>query len=185
MGAIKNFGFLWKRKHIKRDGTGDGGHLKGYAKGNQDKTVDFRKQIGCDVLYDKNQSIVYVGQAGNGNNNLFNRLKNHMDSNDLHNRWEYFSWVGFRDVNKGGALNAMQKSTARVSGFTYGDALNELEGILISFIEPKHNKQGAHWDGVTEYRQFINDSPHIIAEHKLDAKLDALIKEIKSISSGK
>jgi hypothetical protein len=65
--------------------------------------ADFRDQIGVYVLYDWNQNIVYVGQAVNvnGNGTLFNRLKNHMDGR-LWNRWQYFSWVGFRDVNKDG-----------------------------------------------------------------------------------
>lgn len=79
MAIIKNFGFLWERKYIYRGtgGAGKAGHLKGEARGKP--VADFGEQIGVYVLYDRNQSIVYVGQAGNGNATLFTRLKNHMD----------------------------------------------------------------------------------------------------------
>ena len=111
---------------------------KGEARGK--KVADFSKQIGVYVLYDRNQTIVYVGQAGNGNATLFSRLKSHMD-NALWNRWDYFSWVGCRDVNANGKLSNHQDADSSVSGFRYSDALNEIEGVLIEIIEPKLNKQ--------------------------------------------
>lgn len=65
MPIIKNYGFLWERKHFFRGVGRDKGHLRGWAKGNKDQLVDFKEQIGVYVLYDTNQNIVYVGQAGN------------------------------------------------------------------------------------------------------------------------
>ncbi|MEQ1686179.1 MAG: GIY-YIG nuclease family protein [Burkholderiaceae bacterium] len=120
MAIIKNYGFLWGRKYIYRGAGGDGnaGHLKGDA--SNSRQVDFREQIGVYVLYDRNQQIVYVGQAGNGNASLFTRLKNHMDG-ALWNRWEYFTWVGFRDANANGALSNQQNVDSSVSGFRYSD----------------------------------------------------------------
>lgn len=111
---IKNYGFLWERKYIYRGSGGDGnaGHLRGKVKNSQE--ADFRDQIGVYVLYDRNQHIVYVGQAGNGNASLFTRLKNHMDG-DLWNRWEYFTWIGFRDVNVNGRLSDVQCVDSNVS----------------------------------------------------------------------
>lgn len=114
MPIIKNYGFLWDRNHIYRGAGSNAGHLKGTAPGRT--TADFREQIGVYVLYDPSQRIVYVGQAGNGNATLFTRLKNHMDG-QLWNRWQFFSWVGFRDVNSDGKLSGQQNVDSGVSGF--------------------------------------------------------------------
>ena len=135
-------------------GDGNAGHLTGKTNGN--RKADFREQIGVYVLYDRNQNIVYVGQAGNGNATLFTRLKNHMDG-ALWNRWEYFTWVGFRDVNVNGSLSNQQSVESAVSGFKYSDALNEIEGILIEVIEPKLNKQSGRLKSATEYFQITDE----------------------------
>ena len=176
MAIIKNFGFLWERKYIYRGNGGNSGHLKGTARGK--KQADFSDQLGVYVLYDRNQSIVYVGQAGNGNATLFTRLKSHMDSNHLRNRWEYFSWVGFKDVNKNGSLSDQQAVDSGVSGFKYSDALNEIEGILIEIIEPKLNKQGGKLSSAREYRQYIDEKFKDVSNHDLQEELRLLAKKI-------
>ena len=179
MPIIKNFGFLWERKYIHRGWGGDGnaGHLKGFS---GKSSVDFREQIGVYVLYDRNQSIVYVGQAGNGNASLFTRLRNHMDG-PLWNRWEYFSWIGFRDVNANGSLSDKQSVDSGVSGFKYSDALNEIEGILIEIIEPKLNKQGGKLKGATEYFQYIDEKVAGVSNHDLYAEILNLSKTVESL----
>ena len=166
MPIIKNYGFLWERKNIYRGTGGDGnaGHLTGKTGGKPD--ADFREQIGVYVLYDRNQNIVYVGQAGNGNATLFTRLKNHMDG-ALWNRWEYFTWIGFRDVNANGSLSNQQNVDSVVSGFKYSDALNEIEGILIEVIEPKLNKQSGRLKSATEYFQVTDERISEVSMHQL------------------
>ena len=156
MSIIKNYGFLWERKNLYRGTGGDGnsGHLLGKTRGKPD--ANFRDQIGVYVLYDRNQNIVYVGQAGNGNATLFTRLKNHMDG-ELWNRWEYFTWIGFRDVNANGKLSDQQNIYSAVSGFKYSDALDEIEGILIEVVEPKLNKQSGRLKNATEYFQITDE----------------------------
>lgn len=156
MPIIKNYGFLWERKYIYRGsgGNGNAGHLLGVTTNKRE--TDFKEQIGVYVLYDKNQHIVYVGQAGNGNATLFSRLKHHM-SGALWNRWEYFTWIGFRDVNANGALSNQQNVESSVSGFKYADALNEIEGILIEVIEPKLNKQSGRLKDAVEYFQKVDN----------------------------
>lgn len=171
MPIIKNFGFLWERKYISRGAGSQAGHLTGEAKGKPN--ADFREQIGVYVLYDRNQSIVYVGQAGNGNATLFSRLKSHMDG-ALWNRWEYFSWIGFRDVTKNGSLDERQLVESKVSGFKYADALNEIEGILIEIIEPKLNKQGGKLKNATEYYQHVDDRVQDISNQELYEELREL-----------
>lgn len=173
MAIIKNYGFLWERKYFYRGKGGRSGHLKGVSKG---QTVDFREQIGVYVLYDRNQSIVYVGQAGNGNATLFTRMKNHLDG-ALWNRWEYFTWLGFRDSKKGGlSLSDRQSVDSAVSGFKYSDALDEIEGVLIEVLEPRLNKQGGKLKNATEYFQVIDEQMVDVSNHEL-------LEEIKSLNT--
>ena len=73
---FKNFGFLWDRELVHWGKGGKKGSLIGVGQKKTD-IVDFRKQIGVYALYDKNEQIVYVGKAGNGNADLFKRLKQH------------------------------------------------------------------------------------------------------------
>jgi len=180
MPVIKNYGFLWERKYVFRGTGGDGnsGHLNGWAPSKP--TADFREQIGVYVLYDRNQTIVYIGQAGNGNATLFSRLKNHMDG-ALWNRWEYFTWVGFRDVNTGGALSNVQNVDSTVSGFKYSDALNEIEGILIEVIEPKLNKQSGKLKGAVEYFQEVDDRTADITLHEVQDSIAAVKKSLDKL----
>jgi len=173
MPIIKNFGFLWERQHIYRGAGSKAGHLKGIAPGLAE--ADFREQIGVYVLYDSSQHIVYVGQAGNGNATLFTRLKNHMND-QLWNRWQYFSWIGFKDVNADGSLSAQQTVDSVVSGFKYSDALNEIEGILIEIIEPKLNKQSGRLKNAREYYQ---SQLHVDNASDVLKELRALRNELK------
>ena len=176
MPIIKNYGFLWDRNHVYRGAGSNAGHLKGTASGLA--TADFREQIGVYVLYDSIQRIVYVGQAGNGNATLFTRLKNHMDG-QLWNRWQYFSWVGFKDVNSDGNLSAQQSVDSGVSGFRYSDALNEIEGILIEIIEPKLNKQSGRLKSAKEYYQYRDERLNDVTPLDVLEELQALRKELK------
>lgn len=183
MPIIKNYGFLWERKFLYRGAGGDGnaGHLKGKSRGKPE--ADFREQIGVYVLYDRNQSIVYVGQAGNGNATLFTRLKNHMNDT-LWNRWEYFTWIGFRDVNADGTLSNQQNIGSAVSGFKYSDALDEIEGILIEVIEPKLNKQSGRLTNATEYLQVIDDRITEISMRQIQSDLLDVKEKLNKLTNG-
>ena len=88
--TIKNYGLMWERDCVHWSGArGNAGRLMGkgpIGKPNKDQLeVDFRHQIGVYILY-RNESVVYVGQAGAGNNTLFSRLKNHFVDH-LADRW--------------------------------------------------------------------------------------------------
>jgi hypothetical protein len=181
---IKNYGFLWERKNIYRGGGGDGnaGHLNGRTSGKPD--ADFRDQIGVYVLYDRNQNIVYIGQAGNGNATLFTRLKNHMDG-ALWNRWEYFTWVGFRDVNATGSLSNQQSVDSVVSGFKYSDALDEIEGILIEVIEPKLNKQSGRLKSAREYFQVTDERITEVSMQQLRDEIQEVKETLEKLVSGR
>lgn len=176
MPIIKNYGFLWDRDYIYRGAGKNPGHLKGTSPGVP--PADFREQIGVYVLYDSSQRIVYVGQAGNGYATLFTRLKNHMDGS-MWNRWKYFSWVGFKDVNGDGNLSAQQSVESGVSGFKYSDALNELEGILIEIIEPKLNKQSGRLKSAREYYQYRDERLESITAADVLNELHSLRHELQ------
>jgi hypothetical protein len=171
---IRNFGHLWERKYLNYGRPKVRGHLKGYLSPRSGE-VDFREQMGIYVLFDKDLSPVYIGQAGK-NQKLFGRLKQH-DTDHLWNRWEHFSWFGFRRVNKNGDLSLFDDlhKTFKISGTLL---LNEIEGALITALEPKLNKQGARWKDVDEYFQFVDDEKEdVTLGHVLDsnARLEKLI----------
>jgi guanylate kinase len=180
MPIIKNYGFLWERKYFYRGSGSNAGHLIGLT--SNSKEADFREQIGVYVLYDKDQHIVYVGQAGNGNATLFSRLKNHMDD-ALWNRWEYFTWIGFRDVNADGGLSNQQNVDSGVSGFKYADALDEIEGILIEVIEPKLNKQSGRLKTAVEYFQHVDERIEEVTNKEIMAKVDELVAALDKMKS--
>jgi len=174
VALIKNWGFEWQRKYIFRGRGSVAGHLYGSAKGKAD--ADFRDQIGVYVLHDRNERIAYVGQSGNGNATLFNRLKQHMDGR-LANRWDYFTWFGFREVNLDGSLSDRANVESVVSGFNYSQALNELEGVLIETFEPFFNKQAGKLTTATEYIQKVDKR----FEEKTTSELFDSIMDIREI----
>jgi len=144
--------------------------------GNKKQIVDFRKQIGVYVLYDSNQNIIYVGQAGNGDATLFSRLKAH-EKDALWNRWEYFTWIGFKGVNTtNGELSQKQEIDSNISNLTYADALNEIEGILIEVIEPKLNKRSGNLKSAEEYFQEHGEEVTI---EGLKNQLDEIQKQLE------
>src|SRR5580698_4334444 len=88
--VIKNYGLMWRRDSV----FWGRGYNRGSLQGRRSRRViDFREQIGVYVLYDEGRRPVYVGQAGQGNARLFNRLRNHR-GDALSQRWQYFSWFG-------------------------------------------------------------------------------------------
>jgi hypothetical protein len=180
---IKSYGNLWERKYIHFGSQGKPGSMLGHNSRVDD--VDFRDQIGIYILYDKNMKMVYVGQAGNGKANIFSRIKQHTDDH-LWNRWEYCSWYGFKSVNKDSTLSQKDhvEKSFQISG---SDLLNELEGLLITVIEPTLNKQGAKWSGVEEFYQEIHEDLEEFTigdlmqeQEKLSSKIDKLLKQKKS-----
>lgn len=166
MFAIRNYGLLWERKFINYGWQGRSGHLAGHKKGIP--KADFIEQSGVYVLYDKDMKPLYVGQAGRGNANLFNRLRHH-EKDHLKNRWTYFSWFGLCKVNKDGTLSQSDKPDWTISGKMVA-ALNDIEGVLIHILEPKLNKQGPKWKDVQQFSQYVD-------EEVKETTLDDLLKK--------
>jgi len=153
--AIRNYGFLWERSGVFFGKPGVSGTLLG--SNDRVKKADFREQSGVYLLYDKNMRPVYVGQAGQGNARLFNRLKHHTDDH-LWNRWEYVTWLGLCRVNATGSLSLADRPDRRLAG-QVADALDEIEAVLIQVLEPLLNKQGPRWGDAEEFFQL--DDEHL------------------------
>lgn len=158
--VIQNFGLFWERRCIDwgKRGAGNLGALNGFTS-KPSSPVDFRMQRGIYVLYEgesiASQRVTYVGQAGAGTNDLFHRLRSHRDDH-LWNRWQRFSWLGFLSVGNNRRLVHQNKAAVGLVGFS--TALNQIEAVLISLLEPLHNRQGAKWHGATEYFQVQIDT---------------------------
>lgn len=145
---IHNYGLFWRVENIFWGRGNNPGRLLGVLSTNlTDDEVDFREQSGVYILY-ANYNVVYVGQAGNGNQKLFDRLKQHTRDH-LAGRWEQFSWFGTRWVKQNGELSA----EAEGAHSTRGEVLNHIEAILIHTSEPKLNRQGGRFGNDVE--QFL------------------------------
>jgi hypothetical protein len=165
---IHNYGLFWRRNDVVWGSPSVKGNLKGVlAKEKKDNQVDFREQAGVYVLYDDNFRLVYVGQAGSGNQYLFARLKLHR-KDALADRWTRFSWFGIRWVKNTNELAAV---SAR-SSIAMPQILNHIEAILISATEPPHNRQGGRFgDNVEQYLQYRD-------EDGLGPNMDHMVREL-------
>ncbi len=152
---INNYGLFWRLDQVFWGWQNRNGHLNGRIASSQSSPlVDFREQQGVYVLYDDSFQIVYVGQAGAGENQrLFDRLKQHT-RDQLAERWSRFSWFGIRPITKAGKLR-VEKMAAHPP---ISDVLDHIEAILITAAEPKHNRQGGRFgEGVHQYLQYRDE----------------------------
>lgn len=144
------YGLFWKEDEVFWGRGSNPGTMFGVLSTNKKAgPVDFREQSGVYVLY-ADYDIVYIGQAGNRNQKLFERIKQHK-RDALAERWNRFSWFGTRRVLTDGGLSK-EKEGAQT---THEEVLNHIEAILIHAAEPKLNRQGGRFgDGVEQYLQF-------------------------------
>jgi hypothetical protein len=151
---ISTVGFFWREDYVYWGAGRNAGSLLGVpAKNRTAAAVNFREQSGIYVLY-ADYEVVYVGQSGLGNQNLFNRLKQHR-TDDLAERWDRFSWFGIRRVLRGGRRLSGETTAVHPS---LANVLNHIEGVLIHSVEPPMNGQkGRFGDKVIRYLQ-VRDS---------------------------
>jgi hypothetical protein len=176
--VIKNYGLMWRRDSVFWGKGNRKGLLEGRRSG---KVINFRDQIGVYVLYDEARRPIYVGQAGQGNARLFNRLRSHR-RDGLALRWNYFSWFGLLAINKSGGLSGWDAPSKRVSG-TMKSTLNEIEGVLIAATEPAFNKQGARFRGIARYRQVFHLDADYTSPTQLREMLEKITRNIEKISN--
>jgi hypothetical protein len=156
-GALQAFGVYWRRDQVNWISKPA---LMG-KQGDSATPVDFSKQIGVYLLYDRDK-VIYVGRA---DDSLLSRLKAHT-TNRLGGRWDRFSWFGLRGVLETGKLS--EKTT----GWPHKVVIDTLEALLIETMEPPLNRRrGDKLEG-KEYQQVVDPE---IEKRKLQAHiLDAL-----------
>jgi len=158
---IRNYGLFWNRENVEWGGQGRGnnGRLCGRVS-RRGGLINFRNQQGVYVLYDETFKIIYVGQAGSGNNRLFSRLRQHKVDH-LSQRWSRFSWFGILPVIGDGVAENHKTLNIEV-----GSILDHIEAILLAAAEPPLNLQrGRFGNDVTQYLQH---SPEVLAEGEED-----------------
>ena len=127
---VKSFGLFWRRDEVDwHPGTGKPFRLLGRCGANRGsiRIADFREQSGIYILYG-NHGASYVGLSSN----LGNRLKDHLwDQHE--DKWDRFSWFGFRKVLKGkddeGLCKIGPLATAAI--FTPKRVISDVEALLI------------------------------------------------------
>lgn len=144
-----NYGLFWREDRVKWGTPGKTGTLSG-IRTNKEGEVDFREQRGVYALYDESFHMLYVEQAGYGNQRLYQRLHQHR-FDALAERWTRFSWFGIDPV-KGRAghkrLLEQEPDAPAVSA-----VLNHLEAILIAAAEPALNRQGGKFGDAQQFQQ--------------------------------
>jgi len=156
---IHTFGLHWKKDYIHWGSGSNAGHLNGVNKRSRNADlVDFRKIRGIYSLY-SDYELMYIGQAGTGNTDLFNRLKTHRDDH-LAERWNRFSWFGFQYVTRQHKLSMHTKSLTVKKNV----AFNILEAVVIAIAEPKLNLQRGRWGKnsgeAIQYYQWAKDDSY-------------------------
>ena len=165
---FRTWGDFWAKDMVDFGWTrGSPGTLLGIPANAVDSTipVDFKEQAGVYILFNSNRDPIYVGQSGSGSQKIWYRLRAHA-SGRYAARWTHFTWFGFYEPNEKGLLPSQiahsdYKKHRTEEGHeihtTIGNALNEVEGVLIHILEPRLNKQGARLGSLKEYRQYTND----------------------------
>ena len=179
MPDINNFGYLWDRDRVFWGWPGVNGTLLGSHP--KFGAVDFREQKGIYLLHTRDLKVIYVGQVGAGGQSLFNRLRHHKRSEDLWNRWQYFSWFGWRWVTKGGKLSKTGGGSPHVGG-TSEEFLDEIEAVIIQVVEPTLNKQGPTWKDTLQFQQENDRRLELSDPPTIAAKQADILKTIEELS---
>lgn len=145
---IKNYGRFWKKSAINWGSSQRPGDLGGMGEWNKGG-ADFREQVAIYILHAQDFTPVYVGQTGRGKAKLLNRLKAHAADPRMADRWEYFSWFGFRAANADGSLGRINQRLH----IDFTTVLDQIEAILICALEPKFNRRSGVWQQAEEYFQ--------------------------------
>jgi hypothetical protein len=146
---IQNYGLHWRVDLVAWGRQNSSGALLGApSRSPRAAAVDFREQRGIYALY-SDFELLYVGQAGVGDQRLFDRLKAHR-SDHLSERWDRFSWFGSRWVTQAGSLSM---DTVSIGG-SATEILDTLEALSIAIAEPRLNLQRGRWGEAQQYYQW-------------------------------
>ena len=141
--AVKAYGLYWSRGLVEWE-TRRSGRLWG-RQFEESLPVDFAKQDGIYFLH-KGSEIVYVGQTLTGTDQagLYARLLFHHTDRRKRDRWDAFSWYGFRPVSDEGTLGDAP------SGGNLREIIDAVEAMFIEALMPRLNMRSG--DGSKEIR---------------------------------
>ena len=124
---------------------------------------DYRDYVGLYCLYGEGE-LLYIGKAGltGESTSLFSRLKQHRKG-PMANRWDAFSWFG-------------RKTCAGETKVK--KALEQLEAVAISIVNPGFNKQSGKFAGATQVFQV----PHEKSEGDIETKLARIADQIEELN---
>lgn len=170
---VTSYGLFWREDEIDwHPGTGvrDSFRLLGRIGSNRRglRVADFRHQQGIYILYD-DYGPSYVGLTRN--QGLGKRLKDHK-TDHLKNRWDRFSWFGFRPLLPPDAtpgvieLGNPQTDVSEDTSTTIGD----LEALLIRAIGPKRNRQYMSFDHAERWTQIDYDDGDMYLQRAVEAR---------------
>lgn len=155
--TVNAYGLHWSRSLVDWEATTNGRLL-----GNAGSTlVNFADQDGIYLLHTGNE-VVYAGQSRTPNSKagLFGRLRSHHTDYRKTDRWDTFSWFGFRPVDNETTDLLSAPETA-----TIGDVINVIEAIFIEGLMPRLNMRAGEdtkdWLKAKQYFQV--EDPALIA----------------------
>lgn len=141
--AVGAYGLYWARNMVNWEPSN--GQLLG-QQNDRAIPVNFADQDGIYLLHSWNE-IAYVGQTltKRGPTGLYNRLRSHHRDPRKTDRWDSFSWFGFRGVNDSGELSPSPQSG------TLADVIDVIEVMFIESIMPRLNMRPG--EGARELRE--------------------------------
>ena len=133
--TVKAYGLYWSRDLVNWEPSPNStsAQILGIAGGDP---VNFADQDGIYLLHSANE-IAYVGKTftpSSTQSGLYNRLHDHNNHIRRAERWDTFSWFGFRPVDPESGQLMETPPTA-----TSGDVINLIEAILIEGLMPRLN----------------------------------------------
>ena len=144
--VIPCYGIRWDRELVSWEKQRSG-VIMGQAY-QDEKPVNFAKQIGTYVLYDAT-NVVYVGRTISETIGMYGRIRSHVYNPRRAHRWTHFSWFGLKTVNEDSTLGDNRADLA-----TLGEIVL-METLLIEMLNPAFNDKGGDSLGV-KYEQVID-----------------------------
>ena len=141
--TVKAYGLYWSRSLVNWEKPKNG-QLWGRQL-EESLPVDFAKQDGIYFLH-KGSEIVYVGQTLTGSDQpgLYARLRFHHTDSRKRDRWDAFSWYGFRPVSDDGKLGHAP------NGGHLHEVIDVVEAMFIEALMPRLNMRSG--EGSKEIR---------------------------------
>lgn len=141
--TVKAYGLYWDRNLV--DWSPTNGALWG-QQNEKSSPVNFADQDGIYLLH-KGSEIAYVGQTRTvrGQSGLYGRLRYHHSDRRKSDRWDAFSWFGFKPVDEKGEL------VTAPDGGNLADVIDVIEAVFIESFMPRLNMRAG--EGTKELRE--------------------------------